>query len=548
MTDPAALLRQLAEPATDSDLLRRYTATRDGTAFAELVRRHGPVVLGACRRGVRNHHDADDAFQAVFLVLARRAGVIQRPELLGSWLYRVAVGVARNARRAAARRRIRGVQGVDVPEPVARSTAPPDDIGPVLDEELEKLPPWYREALVLCDLRGVSRAEAAATLGVPVGTVDSRLAGGRKKLAARLVRRGVTLSVGGVLVEARAVAVPDPLLTKTCEVVAVWSSGGALPQSVVNLVQGGLQVRRTLIFGLVAVVVTSVVGVGLAARPEPSAQPSSPAEPAVAAVATPEAQPEPKKAGDAPVKLGPPRLKRTADLRLSAVAVVTWSRDGGRLAVSGASAETPAPAAGGNHSLVVVAPFDSKSAPGQHPLPAQAGLVGFTADAQGVLVALRETGLVSGEHLLYGVRVTTPGPGAPPGVSAVQLGGGDQDPVAIADGAEQLTVTGPRDLRFLVRDAGRVTVWHSDPRFEARWPLGRFDGEFSTLRLTPDSRRVLVLAGQGVVEGYDAVAGKKLWATEPAARLPEVKFHPLGVGSLGQIPPATGLEPIRITG
>src|SRR5690349_951879 len=122
---PAELLRHLAaEAAPDADLLRWFAATRDGAAFAELVRRHGPVVLAACRRGVRHHHDAEDAFQAVFLVLARRAGAIARPELLGNWLYRVAVRVTGHARRAVARRRAWEVQGVDVPEPTVSASAP----------------------------------------------------------------------------------------------------------------------------------------------------------------------------------------------------------------------------------------------------------------------------------------------------------------------------------------------------------------------------------------------------------------------------------------
>lgn len=273
MADPAVILRQLA---TDADLLRWFAATRDGAAFAELVRRHGPVVLAACRRGVRNHHDADDAFQAVFLVLAREAGGIRRPELLGNWLYQVAVGVARNARRAAARRRVREVQGVDVPEPAAPPTSTLHDLGPLLDEELDALPAIYRDAVVLCDLRGVSRADAAASLGIPLGTLASRLDGGRKKLAARLVRRGVTLSVAAVLVEARAVAVPEGLLTETCEVVATWSGGGALPPSVLKLVQGGLGVRRAILVGLVAAVGATVVA-GLAAARLPSPQPPPPA-------------------------------------------------------------------------------------------------------------------------------------------------------------------------------------------------------------------------------------------------------------------------------
>jgi hypothetical protein len=106
----------------------------------------------------------------------------------------------------------------------------------------------------------LSRADAAAQLGIPLGTLASRLDGARKKLAARLIRRGVTLSVAAVMVEARAVALPEGLMSRTCEVVAVWSAGGALPSAVVKLAQGGLGVRRTLFLGLVAASALAVVG------------------------------------------------------------------------------------------------------------------------------------------------------------------------------------------------------------------------------------------------------------------------------------------------
>ncbi|MBN9518783.1 hypothetical protein J0H58_09725 [bacterium] len=158
---PTELLRHLAaKSASDRELLGRFTAAHDGDAFAELVRRHGPAVLAACRRGVRHFQDAENAFQAVFLILARRAEGVQRPELLGNWLYRVAVHVAQNARRATARRRRREVLAVNVPEPVAPTAPAPDELGPVLDEELSSLAAIHRDAVVLCDLRGVSRADA----------------------------------------------------------------------------------------------------------------------------------------------------------------------------------------------------------------------------------------------------------------------------------------------------------------------------------------------------------------------------------------------------
>jgi RNA polymerase sigma factor (sigma-70 family) len=144
-TRPAEILRQLEQaglPAhglADRELLLRFANHRDQAAFEVLVRRHGPMVLHVCRRVTGHPHDAEDAFQAAFLVLARKAGSIRTPDLLGNWLYGVAVRVAQKARRSAARRRAREVQVVDIPD----AAVPPDspaDIGPVLHEELATLP------------------------------------------------------------------------------------------------------------------------------------------------------------------------------------------------------------------------------------------------------------------------------------------------------------------------------------------------------------------------------------------------------------------------
>jgi len=457
MTDPAVILRQLtAETAADADLLRRFATTRDGAAFAELVRRHGPVVLAACRRGVRNHHDADDAFQAVFLVLARRAAEVRRPELLGSWLYRVAVGVARNARRAAARRRVREVPVVDVPEPAAPPAATADDLGPVLDEELDALPAWYRDAVVLCDLRGLSRADAAAALGVPPGTLASRLDTARKKLAVRLARRGVTLSAAAVLAESRAVAVADSLLTKTCGLVAAWTAGGAVPAAVLRLARGGSAMRGVLLGGALALTLAAGVALaaGLADPPAPPPGPPPPESPVAAAQPGPNPQPAAEEQPP-PAKFGPPRLRRTADLRLRMVFAATWSRDGTWLAVAGAApGNDPAEGAAtlrarGADTLVVLAPGDPKAAPGHLPLPIQTELVGFTTDGKTVLAATRETGLISGEHLLHRMSVTLPPQRDPKGdVPPVLLDATGGDPGTVPDGGERLTITGPQDVRF----------------------------------------------------------------------------------------------------
>ncbi|HEX4613787.1 MAG TPA: RNA polymerase sigma factor [Urbifossiella sp.] len=398
---PADILRHLADAgaAADRDLLRRYATTRDGEAFAELVRRHGPVVLAACRRGVRHAHDADDAFQAVFLILARRAGAIEKADLLGNWLYRVAVRVACDARRAAYRRRMREVQAVDVPEPVAPGPVAGDDLGPVLDEELARLAAWYREAVVLCDVRGLSRAEAAAQLGVPLGTLASRLAGGRKRLAARLARRGVTLSVAAALVEARAVAVSDSLHTRTCGLVADWSAGGGVPAAVLRLARGGLTVRKTFFLGLVAAAALAAVGVGHAARPAAEPQPPTPAPPAPPVAAG-------KADGPAPGAAEPgfafsPRPRKVADLPIKEVQQVMWSPDGKWLAVVGPeTAEKPERK--GLDAVIIEPVFADNTARKILELPQSGTLVGF-APAKGdlaVVTDLREFTLVSGIHQL----------------------------------------------------------------------------------------------------------------------------------------------------
>src|SRR5690348_7166938 len=160
---------------TDGKLLDGYVARRDEAAFAALVRRHGPMVLGVCRRVLGSPHDAEDAFQATFLVLVRRAASVVPRELVGNWLYGVAYRTALEARRTAARRQAREKQVNDMPQPAAESEQLWHDLQPLLDEELARLPDRYRSAVVLCDLQGRTRKEAAQQLGVPEGTVSGRL-------------------------------------------------------------------------------------------------------------------------------------------------------------------------------------------------------------------------------------------------------------------------------------------------------------------------------------------------------------------------------------
>jgi RNA polymerase sigma factor (sigma-70 family) len=210
---------------SDGDLVVRYTHTRDEEAFAELLRRHGPTVYGVCRRVLGNGPDADDAFQAVFLVLARRAGTIGEPRLVGNWLYGVAVRTANKARvmcaKEASRRSRPPVPLGEYPAADPADPAHADTLA-VIDAELAALPDRYRAAFVTCVLNGCSRAEAARELGWPEGTVATRVAKARELLANRLRKRGVTLASGAFA----AVAVPTATASGTLDAVRELAAAG----------------------------------------------------------------------------------------------------------------------------------------------------------------------------------------------------------------------------------------------------------------------------------------------------------------------------------
>src|SRR6516225_5251091 len=192
-----ALLRDWAG-LSDGQLLEDYLSRRAEAALEALVRRHAPMVWGVYRRLLGNHHDAEDAFQATFLVLVRKAASIASPKLLANWLYGVAHQTALNARATAAKRRARERQVTEMPEPAATVPDLWNDVQPLLDQELSRLPDKYRVAIVLCDLEAKSRKDAARQLGVPEGTLAARVARGRVMLAKRLARHGLTVS-GGAL-------------------------------------------------------------------------------------------------------------------------------------------------------------------------------------------------------------------------------------------------------------------------------------------------------------------------------------------------------------
>ncbi|HEV3117951.1 MAG TPA: sigma-70 family RNA polymerase sigma factor, partial [Gemmataceae bacterium] len=231
----------------DGELLGSFIECHDETALTALVKRHGPMVWCVCRR-LLSHHDAEDAFQATFLVLVRKAASVVPRDMVGNWLYGVAHQTALLAQRTAARRRAREVQVTEMPDIKAVQQDQWPELRPLLDEELSRLPEIYRAVIVLCDLEGRSRKETARQIGVPEGTVAGRLARARALLAKRLLQRGVTLSCGALaailLQNVVSAASPASVVSKTIKVASLLAAGqaaGAISVKVAALTEGVLK-------------------------------------------------------------------------------------------------------------------------------------------------------------------------------------------------------------------------------------------------------------------------------------------------------------------
>jgi RNA polymerase sigma factor (sigma-70 family) len=244
MTTVLKHLRRLAlqpdgRAPTDGQLLGRYLDHGDETAFEELLHRHGAMVLGVCRRLLGPGADAEDAFQATFLVLVRKGASVVPRDMVGNWLYGVAHRTALEARTLAARRRAR-----EKPmDPLPESEMPPEDqwreLRPLLDEELSRLPAKYRAPVVLCDLEGKTQMEAARQLGCPEGTVAGRLFRARSLLMQRLRRRhAMVFSAGSLallLTEQNASAVVSPVLAhSTMQAATLVAAGQAATAELIS--------------------------------------------------------------------------------------------------------------------------------------------------------------------------------------------------------------------------------------------------------------------------------------------------------------------------
>jgi RNA polymerase sigma factor (sigma-70 family) len=273
------LRRLLGPPSggglTDAQLVERFVAERDEAAFEVLLWRHGPMVLAVCRRLLRHEQDAEDAFQATFLVLARKAASIGRRQAVGAWLHRVAGRVALRARALAAKRAAAPADAADLAAP---ETSEPlrADLRRALDEEVGRLPEKYRAPFVLCYLDGKTNEEAARELGCPKGTVLSRLAWARQRLRERLTRRGLALSAGllGALAPSPA---PAALVEAALHAALPAAGQTAVSGTVAALAQGALRAmlwtRITFAAGCVLAVAALGAG-GLLLRPAPAAEPA----------------------------------------------------------------------------------------------------------------------------------------------------------------------------------------------------------------------------------------------------------------------------------
>jgi RNA polymerase sigma factor (sigma-70 family) len=260
-----------ANKFSDRELLGRFIARRDEAAFAALVQKHGPMVWRVCRRVLHDHHDAEDAFQATFLTLSRKAGSVRRRESLGSWLYGVAYRIVLKARRTAARRTSPRLlspagKGTDLLADVTVREAQA-----ILDEELARLPEKYRAPLVLCCLEGATRDEAARQLGWSASVVKSRLEEARERLRRRLIRRGLTVPAAltaAFLAEGVAPAAVPAVLAQAVTKAAILTAAGmadAVSANVAALLDGAVKAGSAIKLKMAALLLAGLCVIGAGA-------------------------------------------------------------------------------------------------------------------------------------------------------------------------------------------------------------------------------------------------------------------------------------------
>ncbi len=288
-----ALLNASNSPS-DAELLELFLHRRDEAAFEAILRRHAPMVLGVCRRVLRHTQDAEDAFQATFLVLARKAASLRSRDLLGHWLYGIALRTALKARAMNHRRRARENRAGMNARPTEPADEPSEELLARLDVEIQRLPDKYRMPIVLCELQGKSRKDVAAMLGLPEGTLSWRLAYARKLLAGRL-GTGAALCAcmfSVALAREASAAVPGPLIRATVKTALRMIRGeilraGTVPAHVLTLTDGVMRAMfLSKIKGIGAIVLALAVGMGGLTYHQAWAQTNKPRDSAPAARTT----------------------------------------------------------------------------------------------------------------------------------------------------------------------------------------------------------------------------------------------------------------------
>jgi RNA polymerase sigma factor (sigma-70 family) len=266
---------------TDAQLLNLFLSRHDERAFEALIYRHGPMVLGVCKRTLGCHEDAEDAFQATFLVLVRKARSIKPRGMVGNWLHGVAYRTAMKSKVMRARRVARERRALDMARSDARQEGVWEQLAPLLDKELNGLPGYYRSAVILCDLEGMSRKEAARKLGWSEGTLSGRLARARALLARRLSRFGLSVSGGALAVvlseQAASACLSSSVVASTTKAAMLMATGqatvsGLVSANVLSLTNGvsKAMLLTKLKITTLTLLGAAVLGVGVSLLPGPA--------------------------------------------------------------------------------------------------------------------------------------------------------------------------------------------------------------------------------------------------------------------------------------